>query len=84
MFEIEEEESLDLVAVDAEVIKGMIRTQGEIIGLLQNINMALLGLSKIIGIMANETGNLCNINADLAESLKNYTLVTMEEKEKDA
>jgi len=82
-----EEENLDLVAVDAEMIKTIVRTQGEIIGHLLNIDVALLGLVANMGMvggmmnkLCDEITKICNTNTKLTQSLENYTMATLEEK----
>jgi len=53
MFEIEEEESLDLVAVDAEMIRTMVETQGEIISKLDFVINSMHCVTQYI-ILSNE------------------------------
>jgi len=53
MFEIEEEESLDLVAVDAEMLRTMVETQGEIISKLDFVISSMHCVTQYI-ILSNE------------------------------
>ena len=72
-----EEEDLDLVAIDGEVIRTMLRTQGQILGMLQSINIALLGLTanvgmanKITGDLNDNIGKLCDLNIKLTQFME--------------
>ena len=72
---IDTEEDLDLVVVDAEIIKGMIRTQGTIMSHLDNIYGALLVLGTELNELKGEVGDvgdLTDATTDLANAFKEF------------
>ena len=75
---IDTEENLDLVVVDAEMLKTMVRTQGQILGHLQNLYSAVILLSSEYAELNEGIGIMADANKDLAKTFKQFVKVTKE------
>lgn len=67
-----EEDLLDLVVVDAEMIKTIVRTQGQILSYLENIYGAMLVLSEVNNDFNKHFGELVDGNKQLAINLREF------------
>jgi len=70
MFGIDDEEDLELIAIDAEVIRGMIRTQGEII---VRLDMLYSKMDEMINAYNDSRvwiKKLCETNKGLSDNAK--------------